>query len=150
MDADFSKFAIIDPTEDEMMLARELCVAMMCEWRKQGYKMTLKAHICEDHLADINEYCGGLGGMDESFVEQYHQVGTLADYRTCNVPDIERSSMCALKHEAIAANPQVRAKIAEVNNNARRNFKDVCTDTGRHRLVQAKMDKVKAENVVKR
>jgi hypothetical protein len=67
-----------------------------------------------------------------------------------NVPDIERSSMCALKHEAIAANPQVRAKLAEVNNNARRKFKDVCTYTGRRRLVQAKMDKVKAENVAKR
>jgi hypothetical protein len=54
--------------------------------------------------------------------------------------------MCTLRDEAIAANPQVRAKLAEVNNNARSKFKDVCTDTGRGRLVQANMDKVKAEN----
>jgi hypothetical protein len=117
MDAAFSKFAINEPTEDEMMLAREACAAVNYEWRKEGYKMTLKAHICEDHLAGINKDCGGLGGMDESFVEQYHQVGTRADERTCNVPDIECSSMCALKHEAIVANPQVRAKFAEVKNN---------------------------------
>jgi hypothetical protein len=37
MDAAFSKFAIIEPTEDEMMLARETCATMICEWREQGY-----------------------------------------------------------------------------------------------------------------
>jgi hypothetical protein len=86
----FSKLAIINPSVSEMLQARKACNAMMREWIKQSFWMTLKAHICKDHLCDWNEACGGLGGMDESFVEHYHQVAGCASERTCNVPDLER------------------------------------------------------------
>jgi hypothetical protein len=69
IDATVSKLAIINPIVEEMLQAQEACNAMMRAWRKQGFRMTLKAHICEDDLWDWNEACGGLGRMDESFVE---------------------------------------------------------------------------------
>jgi hypothetical protein len=107
--------------------------------------MTLKAHICEDHLCDSNETCGGLGCMDESFVEHYHQVAGRASERTCNVSDLERQSMCASKFEAIAADRDVSSRVLEVDNNTKRKFKDVGPSTVRRRSVQAKIDKIKQE-----
>jgi hypothetical protein len=54
-DACFAKFAIIIPTDEEMFQAREACGAMIREWRSQGFKMPIKAHICEDHMCDFEE-----------------------------------------------------------------------------------------------
>jgi hypothetical protein len=68
IDETFSKLVIINPSVEEILQAREACNAMMREWRKQGFRMTIKARICEDHLCDWNESYGGLGGMDESFI----------------------------------------------------------------------------------
>jgi hypothetical protein len=104
--------------------------------------MTLKVHICEDHLCDINESCGGIGGMDESCVDHYHQVAGRASERPCNVPDIERQSVCALKFEATAADRDVSSKVIEVNDNAKRMIKGVEPDTGRRRSVQAQICKI--------
>jgi hypothetical protein len=57
--------------------------------------------------------------------------------------------MCALKHESMEANPDVKAKLVEVNNNTKRNFSDMDQETGRRTSVQAKLDKVKAEKDIK-
>jgi hypothetical protein len=66
------------------------------------------------------------------------------------VPYLEIQSMCALKFEVIAADIDVSSKVIEVNNNAKRKFKDVDPSTGRRRSVQAKIDKVKQEKEQKR
>jgi hypothetical protein len=141
----------VNPKDEEMPQAREACGAMMREWREQGLKMTLKAHICEDHLCDINKSCWGIGGMvDESFVDHYHQVAGRASERICNVPDIDRQSVCALKFEVIVADRDVSSKVTEVNTNAKRKFKDVDRETGRRRSVQANINKEKEEKENKR
>jgi hypothetical protein len=73
------------------------------------------AHICEHHLCGINESCGGIGGMDESFVEHYHQVAHRAHQRFINVSDKERKAVCAVKHETIATDKDVSAHFVKVN-----------------------------------
>jgi hypothetical protein len=52
----FVKLAIINPTDEERFQACEACGAMIHEWRSQeGFGVPIKAHICEDHMYDLNE-----------------------------------------------------------------------------------------------
>jgi hypothetical protein len=47
--------------------------------------------------------------MDESVVEHYHQVVHRAHQILINVPDKERTAICALKHEAITTDMDASA-----------------------------------------
>jgi hypothetical protein len=95
---------------------------MMIEWRRQVYKLPLKAHICEHHFCDFSESCGDLGDFDEEFVEQYHQKGKTSDARF-KTPGMEKKSLCVLKHEAISSEKEVMTKMLDVNTNSKRNLK---------------------------
>jgi hypothetical protein len=126
-----------------MFQARKACGSMIHEWRSQCFKMPLKAHVCEDHMCDHmcdhNEACGGLGGMDESFIEHHHQIDGRATERTCNVPHIEPQIMSALKFEALSADKAVEEKVFQVDSNAKRKFKDADPETEQRMKVQAKI-----------
>jgi hypothetical protein len=60
----------ICPIDEEHARSRKACNEMMIEWRRQGYNIPLKAHICEHHFCDFSENCGGLEDSDEKIVEQ--------------------------------------------------------------------------------
>jgi hypothetical protein len=136
IDACFSDFAQIAPTDEEMLFACEACDAMMHEWRAQYFKIPRKAHICECRLSAINEDCGGIGRMDESFVERYYHFFHRAHQRLINIPDRERNALCPLRHEAIATDIYVSAHLLQANKSARRVFKYVNPNTSKRRKVE--------------
>jgi hypothetical protein len=118
----FPSLRHICPTDEEHAHSRTACDEMMMEWRRQGYKIQLKAHICEHHFCDFSEGCGGIGDFDEEFVEQYHQKGKTADARF-KTPDMEKNSLCVLKHESISSDKEVMTQMIDVNTNSKRNLK---------------------------
>jgi hypothetical protein len=113
-------------TDEEHARSGTACDEMMIEWRRQGYKIPLKAHICEHHFCehhfcDFSESCGGLGDFDKEFVEQYHQKGKTAD-AMFKTPDMKKKSFCVLKHEAISSKKDAMTKMLDVNTNSKRNL----------------------------
>jgi hypothetical protein len=71
LDACFYAFTQSAPTPTDMMHAREVCCAIMREWRAQGFKIPPKAHICEHH-----EGRGGLNLNNRNFesVTDFHSI----------------------------------------------------------------------------
>jgi hypothetical protein len=81
--------------------------------------------------------------MDESFVEYCHQVLHRAHHRLINVPDKERTAMCAVKHDAIATYKEVSAHLLKVNKSATRALNDIDPSIGNRKKVQEKFDHIK-------
>ena len=106
IDAAFAYLNIDHPTEDEKKKARESVDALSHYWRSVGLSVTLKAHVMEKHVSELNDKWG-IGEKEESFIEQGHQIGVRDNRRYAGLTNFVKKTEATLKQRCNASHPLV-------------------------------------------
>ena len=85
MDATFGCLRIIDPTEEELLLAEKFVDDVKTAWKELALSVTPKAHLLFNHAVAASRNFGGLGDKVEEFVEEMHQHSKKQHHLVCRM-----------------------------------------------------------------
>jgi hypothetical protein len=96
--------------EGTLAQTRDFSMKALASWCSLGLSVTLKAHVCEDHICKQMQDLKGIGDYNKEFVERLHQEGIHTNW--CVQTMRER----AMKYEHVARWQEAtqNPKVAEI------------------------------------
>ena len=85
LETTFGCLRIIDPTEEELLLAEKFVDDVKTAWIELELSVTPKAHLLFNHAVAASRKFGGLGDKVEEFVEEMHQHSKKQHHLVCRM-----------------------------------------------------------------
>jgi hypothetical protein len=150
LDAVFAHLHISHPDEIEKLKAKVSVAPLSGHWRNIGLNVTLKAHIMEIHVCNLNEKWG-IGEKEESFIEKGHQVGIKKDHRYAGLTNFQKKTASNLKTRANLTHPLVVACKNKVIEHSKKKLSPTIEPEGvQENFKRMKKEQVKVEKDIKR
>jgi len=112
-----------EPNEEDFAVLEKALQNLDFLWKSAGLSYTPKVHGVLVHALDQIKECQGIGDMLEDDVEHIHQIAAKIEARITRMKDKTRQAFVHSKIEAIQNSQEIKAKVTESQQNAKRKFK---------------------------
>jgi hypothetical protein len=122
--------------EGTLAQTRDFSKKALSSWRSLGLSVTLKAHVCEDHICKQMQDLKGIGDYNEEFVERLHQEGVRTNRRVQTMRDRTMKYEHVARWQEATQNPKVAEIQSLVDRKRKRKERTSDEDGGQKKCSQ--------------